>query len=954
MRMRKLKTLIVITLIISLIQPSIFKVAAGSSSGLILLYETKETKTITSGLIYEKTSKLTNLGWVDIHVLKMELENENVDLDIIRSIEEWSEKNSLTNIMSENNSVAGINGSFFDTSRNPSDIIGVEYEGDFSYLKENYNKKVLGASSMKVTPDNHIDFGYISGNISFKNEAGVSVYIGSINGTSDYVNSNVFNRNAMLSTEQIDNKAKVYKIVVENDIVIKVAQPKVVVDIPENGYVVTISEAIANKVIPAFPAGTKVELKISTNLSEKLALYDTILSGGGTILKDGQVISEGMIVDANKRHPRTAVGVTKDQKYLISMVVDGRGSSIGATHKELGNYLLEYNVYNAIHMDGGGSSTLASRELGTNSIVVNNTPSDGSQRRIVNGLGFISNAPKGTLNNIEIISNTDRVFTNMPVTYKVIGYDEYFNPVELNSSQISWSTGTINGTWKGSVFTPTSSGEGSITCYYEGLSSSKNLVVMENIIDLDVEPKVLYLKEGSVGNFSVIGTDSKGYKGSINPANINWQIDDSSLGYFNNGKFFASNKNGIGNITIKSGDVKVNAYVVIGTNTKQSTNTSFEDTSVETITYPDAAIGNATINKEIVMDKDKSIKLEYDLPKSDVTQAVYATFNNITILDSNTKGIGLSVYGNNSNLLLKGRLVDAKGEAYSVTFTNNIDFIGWKKLEATLPNMTYPVKLERIYVASLKTDVPLSGEIYFDLLTTNVQIDPSLNRFDVDIPVKDPMFLSSPNSYNFKTSVIGATKGKNRLLDSIIQRKSVELLNSSDLAIFAGYSDISKKDIKTQNIIWDNSYKKYIFDNIKVITLGTGKGGVIDTDYRQWNQLQTDLKNTSQENIIIIGNKNPINKGSFIDIREGLLLHETLKNFQNISGKTIYYINASGYQFKVNYFEGIRYIDINGLYYNISGNKLDLNNTFYILNFYLVNGKLFYNYENIYPLIQVS
>jgi exopolysaccharide biosynthesis protein len=44
----------------------------------------------------------------------------------------------------------------------------------------------------------------------------------------------------------------------------------------------------------------------------------------------------------------------------------------------------------ALNLDGGGSSTLVAREPGEQDVTVQNVPSDGSQRRVANGIGFFS------------------------------------------------------------------------------------------------------------------------------------------------------------------------------------------------------------------------------------------------------------------------------------------------------------------------------------------------------------------------------------------------------------------------------------------------------------------------------------------------------------------------------------------------------------------------------------
>ena len=61
----------------------------------------------------------------------------------------------------------------------------------------------------------------------------------------------------------------------------------------------------------------------------------------------------------NDRHPRTAIGYTKDQKLII-LVVEGRNKGIaeGASLIHLANILISLGCVEALNMDGGGSSCL--------------------------------------------------------------------------------------------------------------------------------------------------------------------------------------------------------------------------------------------------------------------------------------------------------------------------------------------------------------------------------------------------------------------------------------------------------------------------------------------------------------------------------------------------------------------------------------------------------------------
>ncbi len=59
------------------------------------------------------------------------------------------------------------------------------------------------------------------------------------------------------------------------------------------------------------------------------------------------------------RHPRSGVGLSKERKELILVVVEGRQSTAnGATLAEFGNLMTDLGAHDAINLDGGGSSTL--------------------------------------------------------------------------------------------------------------------------------------------------------------------------------------------------------------------------------------------------------------------------------------------------------------------------------------------------------------------------------------------------------------------------------------------------------------------------------------------------------------------------------------------------------------------------------------------------------------------
>ena len=117
-----------------------------------------------------------------------------------------------------------------------------------------------------------------------------------------------------------------------------------------------------------------------------------VVTGKPWLVRDG-VLQGGWIRPRHihGRHPRTAVGLTRDRRTLIIVVADGRRRGIaGLTGYELADLMLELGAWDAVNLDGGGSSELWMRPLsrtGNRHRYVVNDPSDGRERIVVNHLG---------------------------------------------------------------------------------------------------------------------------------------------------------------------------------------------------------------------------------------------------------------------------------------------------------------------------------------------------------------------------------------------------------------------------------------------------------------------------------------------------------------------------------------------------------------------------------------
>lgn len=124
-----------------------------------------------------------------------------------------------------------------------------------------------------------------------------------------------------------------------------------------------------------------IELKTSGFDWERI---DSAVGGGPMLVQDGEasVGEEGFPAQAfvAARHPRTAVGRTKEGDILL-VAVDGRSAvSAGASLAEMAGIMRGLGCVEAMNLDGGGSTTMAAVGITVN------RPSDGRERPVADAV----------------------------------------------------------------------------------------------------------------------------------------------------------------------------------------------------------------------------------------------------------------------------------------------------------------------------------------------------------------------------------------------------------------------------------------------------------------------------------------------------------------------------------------------------------------------------------------
>src|SRR5699024_43420 len=118
--------------------------------------------------------------------------------------------------------------------------------------------------------------------------------------------------------------------------------------------------------------GLRIEPAVSENTEG--SSYPNVLLSGPLLLDNSQTVDLDSSPFNNNRHPRSAIGITADNTFIM-IVVDGRNRMAqGMNLQELGKIMAWLKARSAMNLDGGGSSTLYVKGATENDIV--NHPSD--------------------------------------------------------------------------------------------------------------------------------------------------------------------------------------------------------------------------------------------------------------------------------------------------------------------------------------------------------------------------------------------------------------------------------------------------------------------------------------------------------------------------------------------------------------------------------------------------
>lgn len=669
----------------------------------------KNIEQLAPGIKYEHQIDFTDKGFININVLRMNYDDPNVSMDLLKSDESISNRETLTEFAKSEPTLYGaVNGDYFNYDYHTT--IGPMVEDGIVYSSPINDPEF---SSFNITKTGQFLIHNWTQTFFRLEKKGFKLPI-------DYVNKPyfdgdkviLFNNDWAAKTRGNTHTSDILEMLVVDGEVREITLnggPKI---IPDNGYVIA---AVGNKIDV---------IKNNFNLFDEVTFvtddsFDAIdfSVGAGTRLLTNSAVVDNFTLGITGRHPRTALGYTANREVLL-VTVDGRSTSYpGVTQLELANIMLKLGATDAVNLDGGGSTAMIKRNLLTGSNAIVNRPSDGQERRVQNAIGFKGNYPLSGLDHIDVSPAYPRVFVNDSVALTTIAYD--INNNRLSDSTLAggaqWTVLEGEGHFVGNTYYPTTSGVHKLSLSVGEAKGETSVHVLKEIAALSISPKTLTLKPGATVSLSANGVSSDGYYAPIKAENITWLMTGNTGTLTEAGVYTANNENGSGIIRASFHDLETYVPVVVGTETRLIHD--FEEQLGSFVAYPAEVTGKYSTLK-FGEDGSMSGKLEFNFKNSDATRAAYIDFGERLVLKDMPDKLSLSVFGNyGNNHWLRARLKDGSGKEVTVNFQQNVSWEGWKTVEAVIPDgLSTPLTIERIYLVETDPLLKDTGAIVIDNL----------------------------------------------------------------------------------------------------------------------------------------------------------------------------------------------------------------------------------------------
>lgn len=704
---------------------------------------------VAPGIVLTSFDTFGRTGWTRVHVLNADLGNASVGVDLVAG--KVSDPRPLAQAASAQQAVAAVNGDYFDITETFA-AEGPEIQD--GRLRKGTNKPstvaAIGADRVARLADL-----VLTGTVTV---AGAQRPLAALNspsvpadGVAAYTPLWGAGRRTL-----IQDAGPYTELVVADGRITAVHAQLTDTAVPDGGLVVLGRGAAAAQLAVAKPGDTvTVEFAPQTSAPQTNASQTdaptalrTALGSGEVLVRGGTAIDFPPNTGNDAAKPRTAIAWLDGGHRLLLVAIDGSANfSAGLGFDDTAKLLVRLGATEAFMLDGGGSTEIVARKPGDTGAGVVNTPSDGGERPVPNGVGlFAARAGSGRLRGLDVRPRADRVVPGLTVDIAAAGYDETWAPVAIDAhhNPVRWSAspGSL-GTARDGVFRARKPGAGTLRARTGDADGEHGMRVLGNLHRLAFTERTVTIDPGATANVGLTGYDADGFDAPVAPRDVTLDYDRALITVTaeSDGSLrIAGDTSAVGKATTLTATVQgVTAKLPVTVGLVDVPLAEFEPTESWTAL---AARGTASVAFVAAPDRpgaaadNQALRLTYDFTGQASTSAAYAVAGPGPItLPAGTKRLALWVNGDGNNHWLRAMMYSQGTTNVPFTLALTVDWTGWRRVVGDIPaGYSEPITLLRIYIAEISQTNKNAGHLDFDGLTAQVGQQPDTS----EAPRPDP------------------------------------------------------------------------------------------------------------------------------------------------------------------------------------------------------------------------
>jgi Phosphodiester glycosidase len=460
------------------------------------------------------------------------------------------------------------------------------------------------------------------------------------------------------------------------------------------GYYVAIGENAFGSVDAPSPGDV---VSVAGDLSPiGLGALATAIGGGPLILHSGVWFDDADGPNGgeyDKRIPCSGAAIAPDGTLFL-IEVDGRqpAESVGLTRREFSALMRGLGATEGMSFDGGGSSTMVARRLGDADSEMVNSPSDGKERPVANGIFAYSTDPVGPPVRLVTRPSIIRAVAGAQVPLRVAAVDAA-NHVAAGGGVAATVQPASLGTFRDGEFTAWHAGQGRIVLRSGQLKGTVGVEVSAAPARIEIAPPAPNVDRNGSLSLTAVAFDARGYPLAL-PALLRWQTNSGSID--GRGTYRAGSRNA--DVTVRVGDMAATARVTVGSH---EAGIDFAGRARFT-TIPRGGQGGVRRDPRCAT----CVQLAYSFGAGE--RAAYATVD--LPLPAQSLGLSFDVLDDGSASRLKVALHNAINEAVLLDATR-LDQPGWRHVVVRFPPGAEIARLIAIYVLPPKGMQLSSGQI---------------------------------------------------------------------------------------------------------------------------------------------------------------------------------------------------------------------------------------------------